>query len=59
MDREFLKILVCPVCKGALQWRPDESRLICRFEKLAFPVRDGVPALLREEAEELERLPPE
>ena len=57
MDPEFLKILVCPVCKGPLQWRPDESRLICRVEKLAFPVRDGTPALLRDEAEELDRLP--
>ena len=59
MDPEFLSILVCPVCKGPLDWRPDEGRLLCRVEKLAFPVRDGVPVLLREEAEELERLPPE
>ena len=58
MDSEFLSILVCPVCKGPLDWRPDENRLLCRVEKLAFPVRDGVPVLLREEAEELERLPP-
>ena len=59
IDSEFLKILVCPVCKGALQWRENENRLLCRTEKLAFPVRDGVPVLLRDEAEELDRLPPE
>lgn len=59
IDAEFAKILVCPTCKGELQWRPGEARLICRVEKLAFPIRDGVPVLLRDEAEELDRLPPE
>ncbi|MGQ3892572.1 Trm112 family protein [Legionella sp. CNM-4043-24] len=48
MDRRLLEILVCPLCKGQLLLKNDE--LICRFDRLAFPVRDGIPVMLEQEA---------
>ncbi len=51
IDREWLDILVCPVCKGTLV--ADESRLICRNCEKAYPVRDGIPVMLVEEAESI------
>lgn len=48
---EFLQILVCPICRGKLEHRAEERRLVCRAERLAFPItEDGVPVLLAEEA---------
>lgn len=52
IDREWLDILVCPVCKGKLE--AEESRLICRACRKAYPVRDGIPVMLVEEAKSLE-----
>lgn len=55
MDSELLKILVCPVCRGALEYDRDNARLICRADRLAFAVtEDGIPVLLAEEAKPLE-----
>jgi len=48
MDKHLLDILVCPLCKGTLVKREDE--LICRFDRLAFPIRDGIPVMLETEA---------
>lgn len=48
MDKRLLDILVCPLCKGQLLIRDKE--LICRFDRLAFPVRDGIPVMLEQEA---------
>lgn len=48
MDKHLLDILVCPLCKGALVKKEDE--LICRFDRLAFPIRDGIPVMLETEA---------
>ncbi len=53
MDKRLLDILVCPLCKGPLLWRAAERELICRGDRLAFPVRDGVPVMLEEEARRL------
>ena len=50
MDTRLLEILACPVCKGPLIARRDPEQLICRFDRLAFPVRDGVPVMLEGEA---------
>lgn len=47
MDRRLLEILVCPLCKGKLLLKNDE--LICRFDRLAFPIRDGIPVMLEQE----------
>jgi len=54
IDKRLLDILVCPVTKGPLEWDPVRSELISRKAGLAFPVRDGVPIMLPEEARALE-----
>jgi uncharacterized protein YbaR (Trm112 family) len=56
MDPKLLEILVCPLCKGPLAWRKDALELVCKADRLAFPVRDDIPVMLEEEAREL---PPE
>lgn len=50
MDAKLLEILVCPLCKGALEYRKAEQELICQPDKLAFPIRDGIPVMLEHEA---------
>jgi uncharacterized protein YbaR (Trm112 family) len=53
MDPKLLEILVCPVCKGPLAWRKDAQELVCKADRLAFPVKDGIPVMLEEEARAL------
>jgi uncharacterized protein len=53
MDTRLLEILACPVCKGTLQYRRDARVLVCRMDRLAYPVRDDVPVMLAEEARQL------
>lgn len=53
MDKRLLDILACPVCKGELVYREQAAELICRLDRLAFPVRDGIPVMLEDEAREL------
>ncbi len=48
MDKKLLDILVCPLCKGKLVLKQDE--LICGFDRLAYPIRDGIPVMLEPEA---------
>jgi len=50
MDKKLLDILVCPLCKGKLEFNEKENELICRFDKLGYPVRDDIPVMLEEEA---------
>ena len=55
LDKTLLDIIVCPNCKGPLIYKPrdneqDADTLICQAEKLAYPVRDGIPILLVDEA---------
>lgn len=50
MDARLLEILVCPVCKGPLDYQKAEQELICKADRLAFPIRDGIPVMLEEEA---------
>lgn len=54
MDKRLLDILVCPVTKAPLEWRADRQELWCRASRLAYPVRDGVPVMLEDEARELD-----
>ncbi|MGN7613557.1 Trm112 family protein [Magnetococcales bacterium HHB-1] len=54
IDKELLEILVCPACKGALDYNPDDLELVCHRCNLAFPVRDGIPIMLIDEARKLE-----
>jgi uncharacterized protein YbaR (Trm112 family) len=53
LDSKLLDLLACPLCKGPLQWHAEADCLVCRAERLAFPVRDGVPVMLEEEARRL------
>jgi uncharacterized protein YbaR (Trm112 family) len=53
MDDRLLDILACPVCKGPLKLQRAASVLVCRAERLAFPIRDGVPMMLEEDARQL------
>lgn len=53
MDKKLLDILVCPVTKAPLIWDADKQELLCRASRLAYPVRDGIPVMLEEEARPL------
>jgi len=50
MDKKLLDILACPVCKGPLIYQKDKSELVCKADRLAYPVRDDIPVMLEEEA---------
>ena len=50
MDKNLLKILVCPVTKGRLFYKKDQNELISKSAKLAYPIKDGIPILLESEA---------
>ncbi|HEY9398164.1 MAG TPA: Trm112 family protein [Burkholderiales bacterium] len=54
MDPRLLDILVCPLCKGPLVYRKAEGEFICKPDRLAFPIRDGIPVMLEEEARKLD-----
>lgn len=54
LDKRLLDILVCPVTKAPLEWRPERNELWCRASRLAYPVRDGVPVMLEDEARPLD-----
>jgi len=53
VDPRLLEILVCPVTKGPLTWDRDKGELISKGAKLAYPIRDGVPIMLPDEARKL------
>lgn len=53
ISRELLEILVCPLCKGDLIYDEQRSELICSESKLAYPIRDGIPVMLVEEARKI------
>lgn len=53
LDKELIDILVCPVCKGELEYREEDSELVCHQCKLRFQVRDGIPIMLVDEAKPL------
>ena len=58
MDSKLLDILACPVCKGPLLWHKEVPCLVCRADRLAFPVSDGIPVMLEEEARALDSVDP-
>jgi uncharacterized protein YbaR (Trm112 family) len=47
---QLLAILVCPKCRGELEYREAESRLLCQSCRLAYPIRDDIPVMLIDEA---------
>lgn len=61
MDAKLLEILVCPLCKSPLIYHKAEHELICRADRLAYPIKDDIPVMLADEArkvspEEAEKL---
>jgi uncharacterized protein YbaR (Trm112 family) len=54
VDSKLLEILVCPVTKGPLVYDKERQELISKSARLAYPVRDGIPVMLEEEARKLE-----
>lgn len=53
-DPKLLEILVCPVTKGQLEFDAERQELISRQAKLAYPIRDGIPIMLPEEARKID-----
>ena len=53
MNTDLLEILVCPLCKGALRYDREKQELTCRPDRLAFPIRDGIPVMWADQAREL------
>ncbi len=54
VDRKLLEILVCPETKGPLEYDAEKQELISRQAKLAYPIREGIPVMLTDEARVLE-----
>lgn len=53
MHKKLLEILVCPVCKGELIYKKEQGELICRADRLAYPIRDDIPVMLEAEARKI------
>ena len=53
MDKKLLDILVCPICKGPLVYNKSNKELICKADRLAYPIRDDIPVMLEDEARPL------
>ena len=53
MDAKLLEILVCPLCKSPLIYHKTEKELICKADRLAFPIQDDIPVMLADEARTL------
>ena len=54
MDTKLLEILTCPITKGALKHDKAKNELLSKAAKLAFPIRDGIPVLLEDQARRLD-----
>ncbi|MDR9829598.1 Trm112 family protein [Vibrio sp. FNV 38] len=50
MDHRLLEIVACPVCNGKLTYDKDQQELICKFDRLAYAIKEGIPVLLETEA---------
>jgi uncharacterized protein YbaR (Trm112 family) len=53
IDKKLLDILACPLCKSPLHYDKIKEELICRADRLAFPIRDDIPVMLEDEARTL------
>lgn len=52
-DKKLLEVLACPVCKGKLVLTDDNSQLVCRFDRLAYDIKEGIPVLIESKAHSL------
>ncbi len=59
MDHRLLELLVCPICKGALDYQREAGELVCNADRLAFPIRDGMAVMLESEARSLSASAPQ
>ncbi|WWP01139.1 MAG: Trm112 family protein [Candidatus Dasytiphilus stammeri] len=50
MDHRLLEIIACPICKGKLFYYKDRQELICKWDNVVYPIRNGIPILLEMEA---------
>lgn len=53
MDAKILDILVCPICKSPLVYKKEQKELICKADRLAYPIKDEIPVMLESEARHL------
>ncbi|MCE2572507.1 Trm112 family protein [Motilimonas eburnea] len=53
LDHNLLEIIACPVCKGKLHYDKPKQELVCKFDRLAYQINDGIPVLIEEKAREL------
>lgn len=53
MESKLLDILVCPICKGPLVYLKSRQELICKADRLAYPIKDGIPVMLEDDARKL------
>jgi uncharacterized protein len=53
VDSRLLEILVCPLCKGPLKHDKPAQELVCKADRLAFPIREGIPVMLEQQARTL------
>lgn len=56
MNAKLLEILACPICQGRLSYDKEQDHLICSFDKVAYPMNNGIPVLLAEQAVSLNAL---
>ena len=54
IDPRLLEILVCPLCKGPLVYRREAAELVCKADRLAYPIKDGIPVMLEDDARKLD-----
>ncbi len=50
MDKNLLEVIVCPICKSPLVYQKKAQELICKADRMAFPIRAGIPVMLEQEA---------
>lgn len=53
MDKKLLDLLACPVCKGHLLYNQQRQELVCKTDRMGFPIRDDIPVMLDQEARRL------
>jgi uncharacterized protein YbaR (Trm112 family) len=52
-DKKVLDILACPGCKGKLLYQNKQAQLICKFDRLVYPIRENIPVLLESESKQV------
>lgn len=53
MENKLLEVLACPICKGKLDYDKNNNELICKFDKIAFPIKNGVPIMMEKQSRNL------